>query len=69
MFSIVRARAGTVGVSGSTSTAACRNCQLLANITAAKQIRLTEALLRGPMSVYLSPYSAVVTGALDLMTE
>lgn len=29
----------------------------------------TEALLSGPMRVYRSPYSAVVTGALDLMTE
>jgi hypothetical protein len=25
--------------------------------------------LRGPMRVYRSPYSAVVTGALDLRTE
>ncbi len=29
----------------------------------------TEALLRGPMRVYRSPYSRVVTGALDLRTE
>jgi hypothetical protein len=30
---------------------------------------LTDCLLRGPMRVYRSPYSAVVTGAFDLMTE
>lgn len=29
----------------------------------------TEFLLRGPMRVYLSPYSAVVTGAFDFRTE
>lgn len=44
----------------------CSACLVLA----AERIgERTEALLRGPMRVYRSPYSAVVTGALDLMTE
>ncbi len=29
----------------------------------------TEFLFKGPIRVYLSPYSAVVTGAFDLSTE
>jgi hypothetical protein len=63
---IVAAISGEVGSISSTSTAAC-SCQR--NIHDEKGLSHTDWWLRGPMSVYRSPYSAVVTGALDLITE
>ena len=64
---IVSFRAGSLGSSSSTSTdawewlASARNWFVVENHT--------EARFHGPSKVYEAPYSAVVTCALDLMTE
>ena len=68
IFAIDLASSGLVGVRGSTSTAAYGMISIVHG-GGGERISDTEARLRGPMRVYRSPYSAVVTGAFDLITE